>query len=156
MHRCQRSALSTISFARQSFAVVAAVILNVGCDTAQIRWRDGDLEWSFLWDDGRVEHVSAAKGHSQIAKGKLLAIRPTDNPDVTEIDVEETHYVWRTSQVVYSGQITFRCRAAKAFCRPIRTSPVSGTRPRNVFWRWPATPDALRLLHRTDPDLPAR
>src|SRR5688572_25020011 len=106
--------MSTVSFSLQSFAVAAAVVLSVGCDPARVLWRDGDLEWSYQRNDGRVERVSAAKEHSEIARGKLLAIRPTENSDVTEIDVEETHYVWRTSKVVYCGQITFRCRAGKA------------------------------------------
>ena len=70
--------MSTISCGFHSFAVAAAVVLSVGCDTAQLLWRDGDLEWSYLSSDGRVEHVSASTEQSQIAKAKLLAIR-SDN-----------------------------------------------------------------------------
>jgi hypothetical protein len=148
--------MSTISGCLQSFAVVAAVALSAGCDTARVLWRDGDLEWSFRTNNGRIERVSASREHSEIAGAKMLAVRLTDDPGVIEMDVEETHYVWRTSKAAYNGQITFLCRAPKAFCRPIRTAAMSGSRPRNVFWRWPATPDALRLLHMVDPDLPAR
>jgi hypothetical protein len=110
-----------------------------GCERLHIVLRDGDLAFSATSDDpGQVQRLGASKDFSEIANAKLAAVRQTADLGVTEVDVVETHYVHRTNDVVYTGRITFRCRSGEDFCSPIQTTSISGSRPRNVFWRWPS------------------
>ena len=77
-----------------------------------------------------------------MATARRLSGRTTHDPGVTEIEVEETHFVKGTTDVVYRGRVTFRCKAHESFCQPIRVTPEFGERPRDVFWRWPSRVDA--------------
>ena len=104
--------------------------------------RNWDLAFSARSTDGKyVERLGASKDFSEIANAKLVAVRHSGDSKVTEFDVVETHYLHRTNTVVYTGRITFRCQGDEAFCSPIQMNPISGTRPRNVFWRWPSRMD---------------
>jgi hypothetical protein len=89
-----------------------------------------------------VERASVDQGTRVIATARRLSERTTHDPGVTEIEIEETHFVKGTTDVVYRGRVTFRCKADESFCQPITVTPEFSERPRDVFWRWPSRPDA--------------
>jgi hypothetical protein len=66
-----------------------------------------------------------------------VGVRKTGNPDVTELDVDETHYVRGTLDVIYAGRIVFQCSTTQKLCQRIRVAPMSGTKSRDVFRQWP-------------------
>jgi hypothetical protein len=117
--------------------------MNAGCqrfDRIAALLRDHDLEFHFIGDDvGKVERASVSVDTRVIATARQSQTRVTANPAVTEVEVEETHFVRGTLTVTYTGRVTFACTAGQAFCTPLRVTPASGTRARNVFWRWPAS-----------------
>ena len=78
-----------------------------------------------------------------IATARRLSGRVTSDPEVTEIEIGETHFVKGTPEVVYRGRVTFRCKADKSFRQPMRVTPEFGERPRDVFWPWPSRMGAL-------------
>jgi len=123
--------------------LASALAVNAGCqrfDRVAEFIRDHDLEFHFIGDDaGHVERASVSQDTRVIATARQSPARVTADPAVTEIEVEETHFVRGTLEVTYTGRITFACRAGQAFCVPLRATPTSGTRARNVFWRWPAS-----------------
>lgn len=129
-------------------ALVCATEVIAGCerlDRVTAFLRDRDLEFHYIGSDaGDVERasVSVSSDHRVIATARRSQARATGNPPVTEITIEETHFVKGTQDVIYFGRVTFSCHDALDFCSPVRVSPTSGTRPRNVFWRWPASMDA--------------
>lgn len=133
-------------------AIAAALFIGGGCDQFA-RWSNRDLEIGYTADAaGNVERASAAVDTRVVASAKRLSVRQTEKPDVTEIEVEETHFVKGTADVVYSGRMVFECRERQEVCERVRVIAISGTRPRDIFERWP-----LRIggpaVH---PALPAR
>jgi hypothetical protein len=100
---------------------------------------DGDLSWAYLGDEaGTVDRASVASDTKVIASAKRLATRATAESAVTEIHVEETHFVRGTLTVLYTGRIVFHCRTGESWCRRVSEAAVSGTRPRDVFRKWPS------------------
>ncbi len=89
-----------------------------------------------------VERASADQGTRVIATARRLSGRATNDPAVTQIEIDETHFVKSTTDVIYMGRVTFQCKAGERFCQPIKVTPESGARPRVVFWRWPSRMDA--------------
>lgn len=94
---------------------------------------EGDLEIASVGDGSVVERASASQDTRVIATARRLSGRTTD--DMTEIEIEETHFVKGTTDVVYRGRVTFRCKADQPFCQPMRVTPEFGARPRDVLWR---------------------
>jgi hypothetical protein len=120
-----------------------AFLIGSGCDSLTRLW-DGDLEMAYLGDEsGYVERASVSTGTKVIASARRVEVRRTQDPEVTELDVDETHYARGTLDVVYTGRIVFRCGANQELCQRIRVSPTSGTRPRDVFRHWPSKIGAL-------------
>jgi hypothetical protein len=64
---------------------------------------------------------------------------------VVEIDVDETHFVRGTLNVVYTGTIVFHCKTGEAWCQRVSEIATSGSRPRDVFRKWPLRLDELRM-----------
>ena len=123
--------------------LVLALAVSGGCqrfESVAALLRDHDLEFHYIGDDaGHVERASVSVDTRVIATARQTQTRATANPAVTEVEVEETHFVRGTLQVTYTGHVTFACTAGQAFCPPLRVTAASGTRARNVFWRWPAS-----------------
>ena len=69
-----------------------------------------------------VERASVDQGTRVIATARRLSGRVTNDPEVTEIEIEETHFVKGTTEVVYRGRVMFRCKADESFCQPIRVT----------------------------------
>jgi hypothetical protein len=116
---------------------ICALLISSSCDRLR-RLSDTDLEVAYLGDDsGLVERASVSTDTKVIASAKRVSVRRTENPNVTEIDVDETHYVRGTLDVVYTGRIVFRCSATEGICQRIQVAPTSGTRPRDIFRQWP-------------------
>ena len=125
-------------------ACICTLLIGPGCDRLQ-RLSDRDLEFSYVGDDsGLVEQASVSTDTKVIASARRMGVRRTENPDVTELDVDETHYVRGTLDVVYTGRIVFRCSSTEGICQRILVSPTSGTRPRDVFRQWPLRIGDLR------------
>jgi hypothetical protein len=102
-------------------------------------YRDFDLEFHYVGSDaGLVERASVSTDTRVIASARRTGARPGPDPSVAEVDVTETHFVRGKPDVLYTGRITFACVAGQPFCSVVRVTPVSGTRPRDIFWRWPA------------------
>ena len=96
--------------------------------------RNRDLAFSYTGDDtGAVERASVDSDTQVIASAKRVATRATTDPAVAEIDVDETHFVRGTLNVVYTGKIVFHCRTGEAWCQRVREAATSGSRPRDVF-----------------------
>ena len=53
-----------------------------------------------------VERASADQDTRVIATARLLSGRVTNDPEVTEIEIEETHFVKGTPEVGYRGRVT--------------------------------------------------
>ncbi len=127
-------------------SLLLAVICASGCqrlNTLRIVWKDLGLSFSYRGEGSVTERASVAHDTRVIATAKRLGARTTVDPDVSEVEIEETHFVKGTTQVVYKGRVVFRCKAAAQFCESVRVIPESGTRPRDVFWRWLARMDTL-------------
>lgn len=73
-----------------------------------------------------------------IASAKRVGVRMIADSTVTEIDVDETHFVRGTLEIVYTGRIVFQCTSGEDYCTRTLVTPVSGTRPRDAFRRWPS------------------
>ena len=117
--------------------MAASLLVASGCNQLNL-FLNADLEFAYISDEsGRVERASVSTGTRVIATARRSGARQTADPDVTEIDVDETHFVRGTLDVVYTGSIVFQCRTGEGWCRATSVTPVSGTRPRNVFRRWP-------------------
>ena len=124
--------------------VVLAAGLLASCDRLTIL-RNGDLAFSYTGDEtGAVERASVDSDTRVIASAKRVATRATADPAVTEIDVDETHFVRGTLNVVYTGHIVFHCRTGEPWCRRVREAATAGARPRDVFRKWPSRIDAPR------------
>ena len=126
--------------------VAFAVIWTCGCqrlERLRVLWMQGDLGVAYVGDGSVVERASVDQDTRVIATARRLSGRATNDPDLTEVEIEETHFVKGTTNVVYRGRVTFRCKADEPFCQPMRVTPELGARPRDVFWRWPARMDAL-------------
>ena len=106
-------------------------------------WMQGDTGVAYVGEGSVVERASADQDTRVIATARRLSGRVTDDPEVTEIEIEETHFVKGTPDVVYRGRVTFRCKADSSFCQPTRVIPEVGVRPRDVFWRWPSRMGAM-------------
>jgi hypothetical protein len=121
--------------------LACAVGVSAGCghlDRVAGLLRDHDLEFHYLGDNaGHVEQASVSEDTRVIATARHTRTRVTADPARTEVEVEETHFVRGTLNVTYTGRIVFGCTAGQAFCAPLRVTPMSGSRSRNVFWRWP-------------------
>jgi hypothetical protein len=121
----------------RTLACTGAILIGPGCDWLT-RLSNSDLEVAYLGDEsGYVERASVSTGTKVIASARRVGVRTTENPDVTELDVDETHYVRGTLDVVYTGRIVFQCSTTQGVCQRIRVAPTSGTRPRDVFRQWP-------------------
>ena len=110
----------------------ALIILGDGCSES--------LRVQYNYDGNEmVETAFIMKGESLVAIGKRAPIRPRVGPAVTdlEVEVEETHFTPGTQNVVYKGRLVFRCRINEVWCERIADVVVLGTRPRDVFPRWP-------------------
>jgi hypothetical protein len=133
--------MSTVS---RVLSVVLAAGLLASCDRLTML-RDRDLAFSYTGDDaGAVERASVDSNTRVIASAKRVATRATPDPAVTEVDVDETHFVPGTLNVVYTGRIVFHCRTAEAWCQRVREAATSGSRPRDVFRKWPSRLDGPR------------
>ena len=122
-----------------------AVTCTLGCqrlEVLRVLWMQGDLGVAYVGEGSVVERASIDQDTRVIATARRLSGRITNDPEVTEIEIEETHFVKGTTEVVYRGRVTFVCKADESFCQPIRVSPEFGERPRDVFWRWPSRMDA--------------
>lgn len=118
-------------------ACICALLVSASCDRLR-RLSDRDLEVAYLSDEsGLVERASVSTETKVIASARRMVVRTTENPGVTELDVDETHYVRGTLDVVYTGRIVFRCSSAEVICQRIRVEPTFGTRPRDIFRQWP-------------------
>jgi hypothetical protein len=123
-------------------SVVIAAGLLASCDRVTM-WRNRDLAFSYTGDDtGSVERASVDSDSRVIASAKRVGTRATTDPAVTEIDVDETHFIRGTLNVVYTGRIVFHCRTGEAWCQRVREVATSGSRPRDVFRKWPSRLDA--------------
>ena len=125
--------------------VAFAIISTVGCqriEDLRVLWMQGDLGIAYVGEGSVVERASADQDTRVIATARRLSGRTTNDPAVTEIEIEETHFVKGTTDVVYRGRVTFRCKADEPYCPPMRVTPEFGARPRDVFWRWPSRMDA--------------
>ena len=153
--RCSFRASSVATAGREVEArvrVVAFVALAAICtfrcqrvEDLRVLWMQGDLGVAYVGEGSVVERASADQDTRVIATARRLSGRVTNDPEVTEIEIEETHFVKGTPEVVYRGRVTFRCDADKSFCQPMRVTPEFGERPRDVFWRWPSRMGALPL-----------
>jgi hypothetical protein len=124
--------------------LVAAVLSASGCDNIR-RFVNRDLAFSYQSDpEGRVDRASVDSDTRVIASATRVAVRSTSDSNVTEIDVDETHFVRGTLTVVYTGRIVFQCKVGEMWCLRTGEVPSSGARPRDVFRKWPVTFDALR------------
>ena len=126
--------------------VAFAVICTSGCQRVEdlrVLWMQGDLGVAYVGEGSVVERASADQDTRLIATARRLSGRVTNDPEVTEIEIEETHFVKGTPEVVYRGRVTFQCEADKLFCQPMRVTPEVGERPRDVFWQWPSRMGAL-------------
>jgi len=131
-----------MSIVSRLLSVVLAAGLLASCDRLTMLL-DRDLAFSYTGDDtGAVERASVDSDTRVIASAKRVATRATTDPAVTEIDVDETHFVRGTLNVVYTGRIVFHCRTGEAWCQRVREAATSGTRPRDVFRKWPSRIDA--------------
>jgi hypothetical protein len=122
-----------------------SVICICGCQRLEVLrflWMQGDLGVAYVGEGSVVERASVDQDTRVIATARRLSGRGTNDPGVTEIEIEETHFVKGTPDVVYRGRVTFRCKANEPFCQPMRVTPEFGARPRDVFWRWPSRMDA--------------
>ena len=123
-------------------SIVFAAGLLASCDRVTM-WRNRDLAFSYTGDDtGSVERASVDSDSRVIASAKRIASRATTDPVVAEIDVDETHFIRGTLNVVYTGRIVFHCRTGEAWCQRVREVATSGSRPRDVFRKWPSRLDA--------------
>ena len=124
--------------------LATALLGGVGCDKITMLVNH-DLAFSYLSDSqGNVDRASVDSDTRVIASARRVAVRSTTDPAVTEIDVDETHFVRGTLTVVYTGRIVFQCKVGEPWCRRVRQAQVTGARPRDVFRKWPLTLDALR------------
>ena len=131
-----------MSIASRILSVVFAAGLLASCDQLTML-RNRDLAFSYTGDDtGAVERASVDSNTQVIASAKRIATRATTDPAVSEVDVDETHFVRGTPNVVYTGKIVFQCRRGEAWCERVREAATSGSRPRDVFRKWPSRLDA--------------
>jgi len=107
-----------------------------------VLWMQGDLGVAYVGEGAVVERASVDQDNRVIATARRLSGRGTNDPEVTEIEIEETHFVKGTPDVVYKGRVTFQCKGSEPFCQPMSVTPEFGARPRDVFWRWPSRMDA--------------
>jgi hypothetical protein len=118
-------------------AVVSGMAIAPGCERLTRMW-NSDLEYAYLADEsGRVDRASVSTDTRVIASAERVGVRATEEPGVSELEVEETHFVRGTLEVVYTGRLVFRCRVEQAFCSRLAAEGRSGTRPRDVFRQWP-------------------
>ena len=124
-------------------ALLLAAVLGAGCerfDTLVTLFRNSDLEFLYTGDAVRgPERASVSLNTRVVAQARRLNVRPTADPSVTEIEIEETHFRVGRPDVLYTGRVVFRCRRGEDFCAAVRATPASGSRPRDVFWRWPVS-----------------
>jgi hypothetical protein len=133
-----------MSILSRLLSVVLAAGLLASCDRLTMLL-NRDLAFSYTGDDtGAVERASVDSDTRVIASAKRVATRATTDPAVTEVDVDETHFVRGTPNVVYTGKIVFHCRMGEAWCRRVSEAATAGTRPRDVFRKWPSRIDAPR------------
>lgn len=120
--KCGRASLLSL--------ITAMGLLGGGCSH--------ELEFQYQYDAFElVETASAMDAGAIVASAKRVAIRPVGGPTVTDIEVEETHFARGTQNVVYRGNLVFRCRTNETFCERTSVTPHYGKRPRDVFRRWP-------------------
>jgi len=124
-------------------ALLLAAGLATGCerlDTLVTLFRNSDLEFLYTGDAVRgPERASVSSNTRVVAQARRLDVRATADPSVTEIEIEETHFRVGQPDVLYTGRVVFRCRRGDDFCAAVRATPTSGSRPRDVFWRWPVS-----------------
>ena len=122
--------------------LISVAGLLSACDRVTML-RNRDLAFSYSGDDGgSVERASVDSDSRVIASATRVATRATTDPAVREIDVDETHFIRGTLNVVYTGRVVFHCRAGDEWCQRVREVPTSGARPRDVFRKWPSRLDA--------------
>jgi hypothetical protein len=118
-----------------------SVICICGCQRLElfrVLWMEGDLGIAYIGEGSTVERASVDQGTRVIATARRLSARIIHEPEVTEVEIEETHFVKGTTEVLYRGRVSFSCTANEPFCQPTKVTPEFGERPRNVFWRWPS------------------
>ena len=130
-----------MSIVSRVLSVVFAAGLLASCDQLTML-RNRDLAFAYTGDDtGAVERASVDSDTQVIASAKRVATRATTDPAVAEIDVDETHFVRGTLNVVYTGRIVFHCRTGEAWCQRVREAATSGSRP------WPTR--AITVISRS-------
>jgi hypothetical protein len=121
-----------------------ALLGAFGCDSVT-RFANRDLEFAYQGDSqGGVDRASVDSNTRVIASAQRVAVRSATDPAATEIDVDETHFVRGTLTIVYADRIVFQCTVGETWCLRVREAPVSGTRPRDEFRKWPLRLDALK------------
>ena len=84
--------------------VAFAVICTFGCERVEdlrVLWMQGDLGVAYVGEGSVVERASADQETLVIATARRLSGRVTNDPEVTEIEIEETHFVKGTPEVLY-------------------------------------------------------
>jgi len=124
-------------------ALLFAVAVGAGCqrlDTIVTLYRNSDLEFHYTADGAGGPELASVSSHTcVIAQARRLDARTTGDPAVAEIEVEETQFPACKPNVIYRGRVVFRCHRGEEFCTAVRVTPMSGSRPRDVFSRWPAS-----------------
>jgi len=107
----------------RTLACTCAIVILPGCDRLTLLL-DSDLEISYLGEEfGHVQRASVSTRTRVIASARRVGIRRTGNPVVTEVDVDETHFVRGTLDVVYTGRVVFQCSARQEVRPRIRVAP---------------------------------
>ena len=100
-------------------ALLLAAVLGAGCerfDTLVTLFRNSDLEFLYTGDAVRgPERASVSLNTRVVAQARRLDVRPTADPSVTEIEIEETHFRVGRPDVLYTGRVVFRCRRGEDF-----------------------------------------
>jgi hypothetical protein len=143
---CRATNLRTRGTGRRrvvGLALIFAAGLAAGCqrlDTIVTLVRTAGLEFHYTGDGARSpDWASVSSPTCVIAQARRLNPQPNVDAAIAEIEIEETHFPACSPQVIYTGRVVFRCGRGEEFCTPVRTTPLSGSRPRNVFFRWPTS-----------------
>ena len=103
-------------------ALACAAGVSAGCDNLDriaVLLRDHDLEFHYLGDDaGHVERASVSVDTRVIATARHTETRGTADPALTEVEVEEMHFVRGTLDVTYTGRDHVRMHHRTGLLQP--------------------------------------
>ena len=120
--------------------VIVVAVFGGACDHG-----DRDLKVRYQYNPfGLVESATIHRGDSVVAVARHVSIAPVGGPTVTDVGVEEVHFGRGTQDVLYKGRMVFRCKTNQEFCDRISVTPLQGTRPRDLFKRWPYATMGMR------------